>query len=239
MGSGRSGNSVIEVDSADDLVGAIRVGLMARADPSRAPKMRAYMKSVMPYLGVPVPDVRAVVSAALRRFPPSGPESLARSATTLWRGACHREERYAATALTRARMVVGDLDLLPLCQEMIVTGAWWDHVDEVSHCIGDLLLAHPQAMRPVILRWSSDPDRWLRRSAIICQLRHGRSTDPDLLVAVITPNLSDLEFFIRKAIGWALRDYASSEPEWVRRFVADRRDLLSPLSVREALKHIG
>jgi len=130
------------------------------------------------------------------------------------------------------------LDLLPLHKEMIVSGAWWDHVDEASHRIGDLLLAHPDVMRPIVLSWSTDPDKWLRRSSIICQVGHRDRTDAELLTEVIMPNIDDKDFFIRKGIGWALRDYARTAPQWVRDFVAARRGALSPLSVREATRHI-
>ncbi len=220
------------------LVGGIRDGLLAAADPDHAPQMQAYMKSSMPYLGVRLPDVRKVVTAQLRLYPPSSAQSLGRSAAMLWREATHREERYAATALTRNALVRSDLTMLPLYEEMIVSGAWWDHVDEVSHRIGDLLLAHPDIIRPVVLTWSSRADLWLRRASIICQLGHRTRSDLDLLTAVITPNMADRAFFIRKAIGWALRDYAWTDPAWVRQFVATRRDVLSPLSIREAMKNI-
>ncbi len=122
---------------------------------------------------------------------------------------------------------------------MIVTGAWWDHVDGISERIGALLLAHRPVLEPVIREWSTDPDRWLRRSSIISQLALKERTDVALLTDVIAANLADREFFIRKAIGWALRQYARTDPDWVRAFVADHQDALSPLSRREAMKHLG
>jgi 3-methyladenine DNA glycosylase AlkD len=221
-----------------ELIDGIRHGLRASADPIRAPKMQAYMKSAMPYLGVPLPGVRQIVRDALRVRPALTSNAVVGCATVLWRDAVYREERYAAAALVRVTKVATELDLLPLHQEMIVSGAWWDHVDEASHHVGDLLLAHPEAMRPVVLAWSVDPDKWLRRSSIICQVGHRGATDSALLSEVIAPNTDDRDFFIRKAIGWALRDYARTDPDWVRQFVGARRDELSPLSVREAMKHI-
>lgn len=220
------------------LIDAIRAGLRAAADPVRAPRMQAYMKSDMPHLGVTMPAVRSVVTAQLRLQSDQSAAVLAASAAVLWREATYREERYAAAALIRTKQSGVDLALLPLHKEMIVGGAWWDHVDEASHRIGDLLLEYPASMRPIVRGWSRDPDKWLRRSSIICQVGHQTRTDPELLTEVITPNIADADFFIRKAIGWALRDYARTAPDWVRDFVAARRDLLSPLSVREATKHI-
>ncbi len=220
------------------MVEGIRAALPGAADPTLAPQMQAYMKSEMPYLGVRVPQVRKLVATQLHLYPPVTVDTLGLAAATLWREARYREERYAATTLTGSRVARGRLDLLPLHREMIVTGAWWDHVDDVSHRIGELLAAHPAAMRPVILDWSRDPDVWLRRSSIICQLRRCGETDLELLTSVITPNMADREFFVRKAIGWALRDYAWTDPGWVLAFVDRHRGGLSPLSVREAIKNI-
>ena len=138
-----------------------------------------------------------------------------------------------------ARRAVGQLELLPLCQEMIVTGAWWDHVDAVSHRVGAMLLSHRPALLPMIRDWSIDPDRWLRRTSIICQLGFKDRTDAALLKEVIAPNLADPDFFIRKAIGWALREYARTDPDWVRRFVSAHEGSLRALSRREAMKHLN
>ncbi|MGL5859185.1 MAG: DNA alkylation repair protein [Angustibacter sp.] len=221
------------------LVPDIRTGLRAIAEPERAPRMQAYMKSAMPYLGVRVPQVRAIVREQVRRTPPMCWRQLGEAASVLWREATHREERYAATALTGLPPAVGRLELLALHEEMIVTGAWWDHVDELAHRIGATLRVHPDPtgpVRPMVLRWCRSPDRWLRRTSIICQLGAKTATDVPLLAEVIRANAEDREFFVRKAIGWALRDYARTDPGWVRHFVADHP--VSPLSRREALKHL-
>ncbi len=221
------------------LVEGIRVALVDAADPALAPGMQQYMKSQMPYLGVRVQQVRQLVKAQLALHPPASVQELGLAAADLWRRAEYREERYAATGLTGSKTGRGRLELLALHREMIVTGAWWDHVDEVSHRIGELLAAHPASMRPVVLDWSREPDVWLRRSSIICQLRRCGETDLELLTAVITANMSEREFFVRKAIGWALRDYAWTDPDWVLAFVDTHAGSLSPLSVREATKHIS
>jgi 3-methyladenine DNA glycosylase AlkD len=120
---------------------------------------------------------------------------------------------------------------------MITTGAWWDHVDELAQRVGYLLLTHPAQVRPVIVAWSRADDRWLRRASVICQIKAKDRTDLALLVEAIEANVADPDFFLRKAIGWALRSYAYTDPDWVRRFV-ERHDALSPLSRREALKHL-
>ncbi|HEX3005362.1 MAG TPA: DNA alkylation repair protein [Angustibacter sp.] len=225
--------------ASDVIVTAIRERLRELAEPERAPAMQAYMKSAMPFLGVRVPVVRSVVRDVAREHPPAGLDDLQAAATALWREAGVREERYAATGLTGLPLARGRLELLPLHHEMIVTGAWWDHVDEIAHRVGATLLAHPDEMSPLLRSWARDDDLWLRRCAVISQLGLGGRTDAALLADAIDANLADREFFVRKAIGWALRDYGRTDPDWVRQFVAARHDTLSPLSRREALKHLA
>lgn len=222
------------------LISDIRTQLAEMADPTLAPAMQAYMKSEMPYLGVRVPMVRAIVRQAELARPPVDLEMMTATSAQLWREATHREQRYAATALldTRRAQRLMDPRAVPLLQEMIVTGAWWDHVDEVAHRVSDLLLAYRPKLDPVIRAWAQAEDRWLRRAAVISQLGARASTDTDLLSHTIAANAADPDFFLRKAIGWALREYARTDPEWVRAFVTEHATELSPLSKREALKHV-
>ncbi|ONH61433.1 DNA alkylation repair protein [Frankia sp. CcI49] len=224
------------------LVAAVRAALAGAADPAKAPAMQAYMKSEMLFRGVPKPvRERALRPVLAERTLPSQ-SSWRATVRALWREAEYREERYAAIDLTGHRAYRGyqRADTLDLYEEMITTGAWWDYVDEIaSRRVGPLLAADPTAIRPVMLRWSRDGDLWRRRTSIICQLSFKAATDLDLLYACIDANLDDRDFFIRKAIGWALRQYAWTNPAEVRRFVTARGDSLSPLSRREALKNIG
>jgi 3-methyladenine DNA glycosylase AlkD len=160
----------------------------------------------------------------------------------IWRRAEFREERYAAIELTDGRRVESfqTPDALPMYEEMIVSGAWWDYVDVIaSRRIGLYLLRrHPDSMRAAMLEWSRSDNLWKRRTSIICQLSLGAETDLDLLYACIEPSLSSREFFLRKAIGWALRQYARIDPAEVQRYVAEHESQLSPLSKREALKRV-
>jgi 3-methyladenine DNA glycosylase AlkD len=220
----------------DDLVTSIRRMLREHADPALAAGQQAYMKSTMPFLGVRVPEVRRLTKAATRSSPPADLEDLERSARRLWDEATHREERYAAAALTALRLAKGRLELLPLYEHIAVTGAWWDHVDEVAHRIADLHDAHPEPTAQAVRPWGTSDDMWLRRLAILSQLGRRERVDRALLVEVIEPNVADPEFFVRKAIGWALREVARVDPGWVQTF-ADEHEL-SPLSRREALKHL-
>ena len=222
----------------DDLVGLVRRTLRDHADPSLAPGQQAYMKSAMPFLGVRVPEVRRHMKTAARSCPPADIDDLGRSARRLWDEATHREERYAATALTAVPMAVGQVELLDLLEHMAVTGAWWDHVDEIAHRVGAIMTAHPAEVEPVVRRWIASDDRWLRRLAILCQLDRKEQTDLALLTDAIDAATDSSEFFLRKAIGWALRQHAKVDPGWVRDFVTEREHVLSGLSKREALKHV-
>ncbi|MET1072825.1 MAG: DNA alkylation repair protein [Umezawaea sp.] len=222
-----------------DLVGAARAGLAEAADPAKAEGMRAYMKSAMPFRGVAKPERAKLARALFAAHPMPSRDEWRATVLRLWREATHREERYLALDLTGAYPRWQDVDLLPLYDELVVTGAWWDFVDEIAaRRVGPLLRAHPAVVAPVMRTWSRDADRWRRRTSVICQLGAKHSTDTGLLTECVEATTADPDFFLRKAIGWALRDYARTDPDWVRAFVDDHPDL-SPLSHREALKHLG
>jgi 3-methyladenine DNA glycosylase AlkD len=198
------------------------------------------MKSTMPYYGVRMPDVRAICKQAFAEHPLASRNEWQTAVLELWRKAKFREERYVAMELAAQRRYAEYRTpaVLPLFEEMIVTGAWWDHVDEAAHLVGQMLRAHPKEMRRVMRAWSADENLWKRRVSIICQISFKKDTDLDLLYANIEPNLADRDFFIRKAIGWALRAYAWTDPAEVARYVREHESQLSGLSRREALKNI-
>jgi 3-methyladenine DNA glycosylase AlkD len=203
--------------------------------------MRAYMKSAMPYRGVQSQALRVVCGAAFERFPLASFEAWRSTILLLWQEAAYREERYAALELLGARRyrAYWTLDALPLYQQLIVSGAWWDLVDGIAtHRVADLLRRYAAEMRPVLLAWAVDSDHWLRRSSIICQVGFKAATDERLLFACIEPSLGERDFFLRKAIGWALREYAKAAPETVRAYVAAHESRLSALSRREAMRHL-
>ena len=204
--------------------------------------MQAYMKSEMPYLGIQAVPFRKAVKAVLAKYPLASFEDWRNSVLELWRKARYREERYAAIELAgyRAYREFRTLDALPIYEEIITSGAWWDLVDSLAaHCLGELLRRHPREMRRILRDWAVSDDIWKRRSAILAQLGFKHETDLKLLYACIRPSLDRPEFFLRKAIGWALRQYAWTDPKEVARYVKDHESQLSPLSRREALKNIS
>jgi len=220
----------------------VRDALVNAAVPGKAAGMQAYMKSAMPFFGVPSSPMRAAVKAVFKDHPVESFEAWRDDVLPLWRGATHREERYAAILLTHDRRAKAfqTMQALPLYEELIVTGAWWDLVDDLaSHRLGALLRNERRPMRAAMLKWSRDDDLWKRRSSIICQLTFKKETDLELLYACIEPSLASKEFFLRKAIGWALRQYAWTDAKEVKRYVKQNEERLSGLSRREALKNIG
>ena len=228
--------------SAPTLGRDLRKALAAVAEPERAAPMQAYAKSDLPFLGVTAVPLRRVCREVFADLDLPGAAAWRRAVLGLWRGARFREERYGAIELAGVRRFdhFQDLAALPMYEEMIVTGAWWDLVDGIAgHRLGLLLRRFPREMRKEMLAWSRSDDLWKRRSAILCQLTFKKDTDLDLLYAVIDPALGSKEFFLRKAIGWALRQYAWTDPREVRRYVREHEKELSPLSKREALKNVG
>jgi 3-methyladenine DNA glycosylase AlkD len=224
------------------LLSRLHERLAAIADPERAPQMQAYMKSAMPYLGVRAVPLRALCKQVFADLAWADGAAWQGDVLNVWRGAAVREERYCAIELTgvRAARDFQTMDALPMYEEMIVTGAWWDYVDAIAgNRLSLILKADPARMKPAMLGWARGEDNWKRRSAILCQLNAKAATDRHFLQACIAPSLGSKEFFLRKGIGWALRQYARTDPDWVRGYVAEHEAALSPLSKREALKHLG
>jgi 3-methyladenine DNA glycosylase AlkD len=223
------------------LVTALRRELKRRGDPLKSGPMQAYMKSAMPFHGVPAPVQKEIHRSLFPQHILPDFESWYSVCLEIWRSARFREERYAAIGLTgyRAYDSYQTLETLPLYEEMITTGAWWDYVDGIaSGRLGLLLSRFPAPMKKTMRAWSRSEDLWKRRSSILCQLRFKGETDRKLLYACIEANLADPEFFIKKAIGWALREYAWTDPAEVLRYVRERETELSALSRREATKNL-
>ena len=227
-------------------VGAVRAALAEVGDPERAAQQQAYMKSALPYVGLGAPALAALLRPILADHRFADRAQWEAATLELFEDATHREEWYAAVALLRHRAYRRwlDADLLPLLEELVRLGAWWDVVDEIAgHLVGQVLLDHRAEATPVMDRWSADPvSMWVRRTAMLAQLRHAGATDTDLLARVLVANLDDTtygkEFFVRKALGWALRQHARTDAAWVQGFVSTHDDRLSGLSRREALKHL-
>jgi 3-methyladenine DNA glycosylase AlkD len=229
----------------EELVGLVRGALAAAGDPERAAGQQRYMRSAMPFHGVTSPELGALVGPLLREHPPRDRPTWEATVRELWDGATHREERYAALTLAEHREARGwqDPAVLDLYRHLVVTGAWWDTVDRIaSRLVGGVLRGHRVEVTPVLDDWAVADDLWLRRTAILAQLSHQEATDTALLERCVRANLEGSrfgsEFFVRKAVGWALRQHARTDPAWVLALVDELGDRLSGLSRREALKHL-
>lgn len=219
----------------------LRRELKARGDPKRAEQMRAYMKSALPYYGVPLPEARKVFRQLGKKLAFSDAGLFEATVRYVFTEAKRREERYAALALLAlpANRKFQTIDALPLYEALIVEGAWWDLVDEVAtHFLLPLLRSDRVAIEKTLRAWAASDDLWLRRSAIIAQVLAHEETDLKLLFSVIEPAIEEKEFFLRKAIGWALRAAGKEFPKEVRAFVEKHRARLSGLSIREAEKSL-
>jgi 3-methyladenine DNA glycosylase AlkD len=232
-------------DQAADLARLVRQRIAGAADADKAPQMQAYMKSAMPYRGVTADPLRRLMKRTLDEHQLPGRDAWESCVRELWDTAEFREVKYAALAVASHWLYrcYQDPATLPLYRHLVVSGAWWDLVDPVAtRSIGGILTDRRDDVTPLIRAWSVDDDLWLRRTAILSQLHHKEQTDLHLLTEVVEANLEGTrhgrEFFVRKAIGWALRQHARVDPAWVRDFVAVHEDTLSGLSRREALKHL-
>ena len=225
--------------SSAALFRALREALRENANPEKAPGMQAYMKSEMPYLGVRTPALKAVCRQVFAAHPIEAQSRWIDTILAIWRRADYREERYAAIRLAEYPTYheFQTLEALPCYEEMVVDGAWWDYIDTIApRLVGGLLTRYPEEMSGVMLEWAHSPDIWKRRTSIICQLKFKDTTDFDLLQACIEPSIEHPEFFLRKAIAWALREYAKTDAEEVIAYIVENAHRLSTLSKRQALR---
>jgi 3-methyladenine DNA glycosylase AlkD len=220
-------------------VAYVQSQLAAQANPEKVEGMAAYMKTDMPFYGVQKPARTRILRHIKSEFAPANRDEYEELVNALWE-LPHREEKYLAqgvAAMFRKYIVP---DSLPLYERFIDEGAWWDFVDDTAtHMIRELVLDHPDVIWPVVDSWIDHEIMWRRRAAIICQIGSKDRTDSDRLFAYCEARATETEFFIRKAIGWALREYAKTDPAAVAGFVKTHRNELSGLSFREATKHIG
>ena len=207
---------------------AIDAALREVADPEKAPAMAAYMKHHFVFLGVPKPQREAATRRIIRALTFRDEAELQDLVRRLW-AMTERELHYVANdILVRHSAVLTD-EALPFLRALITSNSWWDSVDGLVHVVGDGTVAFPEWVA-TMQTWSTDPNMWLRRVAILHQLGRKHATDVGRLGEIVLANAADNEFFIRKAIGWALRDLAWSQPDIVAEFVRAHSDILSPLS---------
>jgi 3-methyladenine DNA glycosylase AlkD len=212
--------------------------LRAAADPAKASAMQVYMKTDMPFYGVQKPVAVPIYREMKGRFKPNNAREYEAGVLALWK-LKHREEKYAALEFAGQHPEFTTFAALKLYERLVREGAWWDLVDWIAVAlVSPVFLEERDKVRPVIERWIDDRDLWVRRTALLAHNRHKRQTDQRQLFDHCLRRGAEKEFFIRKAIGWALRQYSYSNPQGVRRFLLANRDRLSGLSLREGAKRL-
>ena len=221
----------------DELVNRMVAVYGPAADPERATVMRAYMRDQFPFLGIPTPTRRALSREVLTGLPRPAEVDLRDGALRCW-ALREREYQYFACDWLIANARVATPGLLPTIGTLVTTKSWWDTVDALaSRVVGMIVATHPAAVSTMDA-WLNDDNMWLARTAILHQLTYAGNTDVDRLFRYCLARAGHPDFFIRKAIGWALRQYARTDPAAVRDFVTSHERTLSALSVREARKHL-
>jgi 3-methyladenine DNA glycosylase AlkD len=209
----------------------------AARDPAGAAPMRAYMRDQFPFLGIPTTSRRLLSRQVLAGLPRPGEDDLRAVARACWE-LPEREYQYFACDWLRRHATACSPDFLDTARILIITKSWWDTVDALAaHLVGPIVARHPATV-PTMDAWLADENMWLARTAILHQLGYAERTDADRLFRYCLAQAGHPDFFIRKAIGWALRQYAKTDPAAVRSFVVTHASQLSPLSKREALKNL-
>ena len=217
-------------------VASLKTLFEQNANPTQAGPMKKYMRDQFEYLGIKSPQFKTLMKEFIAEHGLPPLEELDVILRDLW-SLPQREFQYAATSfLSRFEKKLPE-KFIKTIEYMIVTKSWWDTVDTIS---GGPLGVHfrrfPEVREKYLAKWRASENFWLRRAAILFQLNYKEETDFELLCEIIRENLNSKEFFINKAIGWSLRQYARMDPQAVKRFV--KATPLHPLSRREAMKHL-
>ncbi|MFC5647811.1 DNA alkylation repair protein [Paenibacillus solisilvae] len=218
---------------------AMQIELLLRghANAEIAGPMIAYMRNQFPFLGIKMPQRSALTKQFMKENGAPSGEELEQAVRELW-ALPEREFQYTALMMLEKRVKEITPAQTELLEHIITTGSWWDTVDVIAgHLVGALFSRYPELIPVYTQKWIHSDNLWLRRTAILFQLQYKGRTDKELLFSFIRLCAGEEDFFIRKAIGWALREYSKTNPDAVRQFVAGIE--LSPLSKREALKRMG
>ncbi|MFI7597889.1 DNA alkylation repair protein [Actinoplanes sp. NPDC049681] len=221
----------------DELLERLVRTFSAAREPERAVQAAAYMRDQFPFLGFTAATQRALARTVVDGLPAPSEDELRTVALACW-DLPEREYQYFACDWLRKHVAVPGPDFLATARTLITTRPWWDTVDALATRFVGGLVARHRRLTAEMDAWVADDDLWLVRTAILHQLHYGPATDTERLFGYCTRQAGHRDFFVRKAIGWALRHYARTDPDAVRDYLSRHRDLLSPLSLREARKHL-
>lgn len=209
-------------------------GLKEVATPEDAIHMKSYMKDQFEFLGVKTPVRRKLSKVFFKKN--SSPAIDWKFIHQAWENP-YREMQYVVLDYLKLKQKFLTSNDLPKIKKLAQTKPWWDTIDFLCRSVGFICLHYPETKK-FVLEWSRDEDFWLRRLAIEHQLLQKEETDVQLLEQILVNNLDQFEFFINKAIGWALRDYSKTNPDWVLEFIEKYKDKLSKLSIKEGSKYL-
>ena len=209
----------------------------AKRNPEIAQAQEAYMRNQFAYFGIKSPDQKILIATALTMHPLSTEQEVIDVVTQLW-NAKERELHYAAFRIAiKYKKLLTPL-FIPVAQQILLTHSWWDTVDAISsNLVGNLVSRYP-TLTTVMDQWIRHENLWLRRSALLHQLMYKDKTDEKRLFSHCKQLMHEKDFFIRKAVGWALRQYSKTHPTAVKSFIEENRSFLSPLSIKEGSKYL-
>ena len=221
-----------------ELTAFVSTELAKVADPDKAGPMAAYLKTDMPFYGVQKAGRVPIIRAFKKQFRPADRGEYEANVRAIW-ALPHREEKYLAIAYAKAFPAYLNPESMPLFEQLIREGAWWDLVDDAAvNLVGAAWKNHRSQIEVVMDAWIEDDDVWIRRAAVLGQLKHKDQTDTDRLLAYCRKGAPETVFWMRKAIGWALRQHSRTDPDLVRNFLEEMGHQLSGLTRREASKYV-
>ncbi len=220
-----------------NFVKELLVRLKDAQDIENAKKMQAYMKTEQFFYGVNSPTRRQIFKEVKKNFKIQAQEEYQKIILELWEGKS-REEMYFALDVAENYKNFITLEAFPLFEKLVFTATNWDTLDWICSKLISPLILKNRDLEKILEVWSESENLWVRRASILAHLKHREGTNTEFLSKIIFKLAHEKEFFIRKAIGWILREYSYSNPNWVIEFVKNHEEILSGLSKREALKRI-
>ncbi|MCB0286973.1 MAG: DNA alkylation repair protein [Calditrichaeota bacterium] len=217
------------------LIKHLRSEMMARRDMVRAEPMAAYMKNIQPFLGIASPVREDIIKSARKVYAIESRDIYRDIIFELWNGE-FREEKYMALEVAQRYKSYLNADSFDIYEKLVYDADWWDTLDWLAGKIVGPIVQKHREFEENLIQWRIAENLWTRRAALLTHLKHKKHTNIKLLSETIELLAPETDFFIRKAIGWVLREYSKTDSQWVINFVKSHEKTLSNLSKREALK---